>query len=94
MLVSRLNESTHKPFMSGFSFPSFSVVFLDVFSVGFQRQMFGGLISPVQDLGYWGRAPVSCFSEKERKFLRKEIKTGVPDVELQNLVPQGKVLYL
>lgn len=50
MLVSRLNESVHEPFNGGFPFPYNSIVFLDIFPIGFQRQVFWELISAVQDL--------------------------------------------
>ena len=41
----------HDPFKSGFSIPCNSVAFPGMFLVGFQSQVFWGLISPVQDLG-------------------------------------------
>lgn len=50
MLVSGSSVFACEPFKAGFSFPHSSVVFLDVLSVGFQRQVFWGLISPMQDL--------------------------------------------
>lgn len=50
MLVSGLNESAYRPTESTFSIPGASVVFL-VFSVGFQSQVFGGLVSPEWDRG-------------------------------------------
>ena len=39
-----------KPFKSGFFIPCSSIGSLDIFPVGFQSQVFWGLVSPVQDL--------------------------------------------
>lgn len=49
-LVSGLSESVHEPFKSGFSFPYSSIVFLGIFNVGFQSQVFWDLVFIVLDL--------------------------------------------
>lgn len=50
VLVSRLSECVNESFKSGFSFPFTSIVFLEIFPVGFQIHVFWGLFSPMQDL--------------------------------------------
>ena len=50
-LVFRYSEFMREPFKSMFSVPWSSVVFLDIFSVDFQSQIFWGLVFPVQGLG-------------------------------------------
>ena len=44
-------ESVCKHFKKRFFIPCSSVVFLDIYPIGFQSQMFWELLSPVQDLG-------------------------------------------
>ena len=46
-LVLVSSESVHELFKSRFSVPCSSIVFLDIFFIGFQSQVFWGLISPV-----------------------------------------------
>ena len=48
VLDCQVGESACKSFKSGISIPYSPLVFLDVSPVGFQSQMFWGLISPVQ----------------------------------------------
>lgn len=45
-----IDESTHELFNSRFSFPYSSMVFLDVFPISFQSQVFLELVSHVQNL--------------------------------------------
>lgn len=52
MLVSGLNEFAYRPIESTFSILGASIVFL-VFSVAFQSQVFGGLVSPEQGSRGW-----------------------------------------
>ena len=50
-LVWGSSEFDHGPFKRGFSIPCSAIVFLDIFPIGFQSQVFWGLLSPVQDVG-------------------------------------------
>ena len=51
VLVFRSSEFACTPFRSGFSVPYCSIIFPDIFPIGFQSQVFWALVFPVQDLG-------------------------------------------
>lgn len=50
VLVTRLCQSTHEPFQSGFPVPYRFIVFLNIMPIDFQSQVFWELISPVKGL--------------------------------------------
>lgn len=52
-LIFRLSESVCEAFRSQFFFSLQFYSFLDVFPTDFQSQVFGGLVSPVQDLVHY-----------------------------------------
>lgn len=54
-------------FKDGFSIPFYSsILFLDIIPIGFQSQVFEGLVSVVQNCGWgtWCRAQIPCLSGK------------------------------
>lgn len=54
MLVLGLSEFAYEPYKSDIlPFPKSFLIFLGVFHLGFQSQVFWGLVSPMHDLDVW-----------------------------------------